>query len=351
MSVEKEKLKFKTAGRAKIVKYATKERIAKINPDNEKVYKSYLNTSIMKNRDVEDTTYRVYRSNFNIFMCYIAEHWDNFFLLDEEFVNDNMIDVMESYMAFLQEELGNNKKTINNKIAAVSSFYLWAAKRRKIKTNPLGEGKLDRMKNALDEKVIAEYFLSPEEVTEITNELSMVDTGFVDYDKQDQIMWHIAYDSACRLGALAGLTLSKLDLATNRFVNIREKRGKIVSVPFTPDTKKLIEEFLEQRKILGIECDELFYAKKDGVWQGMSKQSISRRIKKMGYIIGIGDFRPHCIRKTRLNQVAKHDINKAKALANHESLDTTSRFYTEKEDQADVLESIMMLEKNPQKEV
>lgn len=342
--MNKRDLKFKTEGRAKTVKYVTKERLDKVNPDNLKVYNQYLRTSIMKNKDVAKTTYKVYKSNFNSFLCYIMENWDNFYLLDGEFVEDNMLDVMEGYMAFLQDELGNNKKTINNKIAAVSSFYLWASKRRKIRSHPFGNGELDRMKGASDEKVIAEYFLHKDEVKQIVGELSLVDEGIVDYDKQDQLLWHIAYDSACRIGALYGLKISNLDMDANRFRNIREKRGKIVSVPFTPHTKQLIAEFLEQREILSIDCDEFFYAKTDGHWHGMSKQSISRRIKKIGYIIGIGDFRPHCIRKTRLNEVAKYDINKAKALANHESLDTTSRFYTEKEDQADVLESIMKLE-------
>lgn len=343
--MKKEGLKYKTAGRAKTVKYVTKERLEKVNPQNTKIYEQYLRTSIVKNKDVENTTYKVYRSSMNAFLCYIAENWDNFYLLDEEFLEENMIDVMESYMAFLQEDLGNGKKAINTKVSAVSSFYLWASKRRKIKSHPFSD-RLDRMKNAQEEKVIAEYFLSKEEIQQITEELAMCNESFSDYDMQDQIIWNVAFDSACRIGALSTLKISHLDLLNNRFTDIREKRGKRVSIPFTPKTGKLIEEYIKTREAIGVDCDEMFYSKVNGNWRGMSKQSISKRIKKFGYIIGIGDFRPHCIRKTRLNQVAKYDINKAKALANHESLDTTSRFYTEKEDQSDVLESIMKLEEN-----
>lgn len=342
--MKKKDLKFKTSGRAKVKKYVTQERLDKVNPKSNAIYEQYLRTNIIKNKDVEDTTYKVYRSNMNHFLCYIAENWDNFYILDEEYLEENMIDVMESFMAFLQTELKNGKKTINTKIASISSFYMWAVKRRKIASHPFSN-QLDRMKNANDEKIIAEYFLSKDEVEQITNELALADEGITDYDKQDQVMWSIAFDSACRIGALGRLKLSNLDLENRKFTNIREKRGKIVSVPFTPETAKIISEFLEQRKELGIECDDLFYAKTNDGWSGMSTQSISRRVKRMGYIIGVGDFRPHCIRKTRLNQIAKIDINKAKALANHESLDTTSKFYTEKEDQADVLESIMEMEK------
>lgn len=341
--VNKEELKYKTAGRAKTIKYVNKERLAKVNPENEKVYNQYLRTSIIKNKDVANTTYKVYKSSMNIFLCYIAENWDNFYLLDEDFLEENMIDVMEAFMAFLQEDLGNGKKAINTKVSAVSSFYVWAAKRRKVKAHPF-EGRLERMQNAQEEKIIAEYFLSKDEVKQITDELSLCNDTLSDYDKQDQVIWNIAYDSACRIGALGRLKVSHLNLDENRFINIREKRGKIVSIPFTPNTGKIIKEFLDEREILGVDCDELFYVRSGGNWKGMSTQSISKRIKKMGYIIGIGDFRPHCIRKTRLNQVAKYDINKAKSLANHESLDTTSRFYTEHEDQSDVLLDIMKLE-------
>ena len=348
MSEEKE-LTYKSKATRKRVRYATKARLEQINPDNVKEYQRYLKTSIVKNRDVAKTTYKVYESNFNIFLCFIMERWDNFDILDEEFLDENMIDVMEDYIVFLQEELGNNKKTINNKIAAVSSFYMWAAKRRKIKSHPF-ENKLDRMKGANDEKIIAEYFLSLEEIEEIGQELSLVDEeGATDYDKQDQIMWHIAYDSACRIGALKGLKISNLDLEGNRFVGVREKRGKIVSVPFTDETRALLEQFVEYREAKGVDCDELFFVQLGGEWKGMSTQSIYNRVVKIGHIVGLGDFRPHCIRKSRINQVAKFDINLAKTLANHESLDTTSRFYTEKKDQSETLDSIIELERKGSK--
>lgn len=343
---EVKKLKYDTKGRSKTVRYATPERKAKISEKNRKAYAQYLRINKGKKEEVAKTTYKVYESYFNIFLCYIAENWDNFYILDEEYLEDEMIEVMEEYMMFLKDELGNGKKTINTKLSAVSSFYGWAAKRGKIKAHPF-DGKLERMPNAQEEKIIAEYFLNEKQVKDIVFELDLVDgedKSLSDYDKMDQMIWHIAYDSACRIGALAGLTVSSFSEEKQAFTNIREKRSKRVSVPMTPSTYKRYLEFLEYRESLGVDCDELFFVKKDGKWSGMSTQSLYARIKKMGYIVDLGDFRPHCIRKTRLNQVAKHDINKAKLLGNHESLDTTSRFYTEKEDQSDVLESIMALE-------
>lgn len=326
----------------KRVRYATSARMAKVNPKNIKAYEAYLRSNIIRNKDMANTTYKVYKSYFNIFMCFIMEHFDNVYLYDEDFLED-MVEVMEEYIAFMQEELGNGKKAINTKLSAVSSFYFWSAKRGKVKSHPF-DSKLDRMKNANDEKLIAEYFLNEDQINEIVTELSIAGEDGAEYDMIDKLLWHIAYDSACRIGALNGLKISNLDLERNAFIGIREKRGKIVNIPFYPSTAEMIREFLKLREELGVDCDELFYVKSVDGWHGMSKQSIYSRIVKLGYIVGLGDFRPHCIRKTRLNMVAKLDINKAKVLANHDSLDTTSKFYTEKEDQSDTLASIMELE-------
>ena len=340
---EKE-LSFKSKGKRRNARYATVERMSKVNPKNIKAYEAYMRSSTIRNKDVVNTTYKVYRSYFNMFMCFILEHFDNVYLYDKDFLDD-MVEVMEEYINFLQEDLGNGKKAINTKISAISSFYIWSAKRGKVDSHPF-DGKLDRMKNAGEEKIIAEYFLDKNQIKDIVNELSIAGEDGSDYDLTDKLLWHISYDSACRIGALGGLKISNLDLEKNVFTEVREKRGKIVNIPFYPHTAEMIKDYLALREELGVDCDEFFFVRHGGAWKGMSKQSIYNRIVKLGYIVGLGDFRPHCIRKTRLNMVAKLDINKAKVLANHDSLDTTSKFYTEKEDQADTLASIMSLEED-----
>lgn len=325
------------------VRYVTPTKLKQINPENIKVYEQYTRSKTSRNKDVAKTTYKTYSSYFNIFLCFILEHYDNRYILEEDLVEEDMIDIMEHFIMFLQEELNNNKKTINTKLSAVSSFYHWAVKRRKIKGHPF-DGRLERMQGANDEKIIAEHFLSMDEVDEIVDVLREAENTLSKYDKIDQLIWHIAYDSACRIGALEKLTVSSLDFDRNCFVNIREKRGKIVNIPFSPQTAKLIREFLDQREILGIDCDALFYRSKAGEWGGMSPQAIHNRIKRIGLILGVDDFRPHSIRKTRINHVYKKDVNLAQQLANHDDMSTTQKFYTEKEDQSDVFSRILELD-------
>ena len=117
----KENLNYQTTKDRKIVRYATKARMAKVNPKNIKIYDRYLRSRVIHNSDVKNTTYKVYHSYMNIFMCYIAEEWDNFYLLDEDFLEEEMLDVMEGYMAFLADECGNGKKVINTKLMCQKS--------------------------------------------------------------------------------------------------------------------------------------------------------------------------------------------------------------------------------------
>lgn len=104
------------------IHYATPERIAKINPDNIKKYDKYIQSCSVRNRDVVDTTYNVYKNYFQQFLIYLSEYWDNIDLYSEDFM-ENAVDIMEGFMAFCQDTLQNHKKIINTKLSAVSSFY------------------------------------------------------------------------------------------------------------------------------------------------------------------------------------------------------------------------------------
>ena len=321
------------------VRYCTPERIAKINPDNVKKYEKYLQSCIIRNKDVQDTTYNVYQNYFQQFLIYLMENWDNIDLYSDDFM-DNAVDIMEGFMAFCQDTLGNHKKIINTKLSAVSSFYIWSAKRGLIKYHPF-QGKLDRIKGQNEETVINSYYLTEEQVDTIRQTLAQEDSGF---DIQDQLLFEIAYSSANRIGALDRLTLSSLNLDEMTFEGIREKEGYIVEVVFENTTKELLTEWIKMRRndYDKLTVDAVFITFYNGEWRKMSKLSLYNRIKRMGTIVGINDFRPHCIRKSRLNNIYEEtgDLNLAASLANHRSVETTRSFYTKKKSKTEIRDKI-----------
>lgn len=332
------------------VKYFTEERKNLINPNNWKKYEKYLQSNIIKNKDVKDTTYRNYKNYFMHFCVYLAENWDNIDLYSEDFM-ENAIDIMEGYILFCQETLLNHKKIINTKLSTVSSFYIWSMKRGYVKYHPF-DGKLDRMKKANEEKIINSYFLTEEQVQTIRKELSLNDN----YNIQDQILFEVSFDSANRLGALEHLPLSKLDIENNMFIDIREKEGYRTEVVFGDIAKELIREWLKIRKddYDKLEIDSLLIVKYKGNWKTMGRDAIANRMKKFGQIVGISDYRPHCQRKSRLNLVYEEtgDLALAAELANHKSTETTRQFYCKKKSKSEVMDKINMLkEKQSEKDV
>jgi integrase/recombinase XerC len=329
------------------VKYFTDEKKALVSTENRQLYDKYLNSNIIKNRDVKETTYYQYNIYMTHFLVFLAEKYDNVGLYSEELM-ENAVDILEDYMGFLQETLLNNKKVVNTKISAISSFYLWSLKRKLISRHPFDK-QLDRMKGANDEKIINSYFLDNDQIETVRN-------GLIEekrYDVQDRLIWEIMLASANRIGAISKLTLTSLDIENMMFNSIREKRGYRVEVVFDEVGKEILELWLEQRKELdNLSVDALFITKLNNKYRQMSKRTIQERVKKIGEILGLDDFHSHCIRKTKLDQVYREtgDMNLASELANHKSLQTTKDSYIKPQSKSDLREKIAKLKEKKMKE-
>lgn len=326
------------------IKYFTKEKLDKISEENIALYDKYLKSCIVKNKDVKQTTYKVYENYMYQFLGFLAERYENLGLYSEVFIED-CVDILEDYMMFLQEELLNNKKVINTKLSAISSFYHWSVKRKYLQYHPF-DGKLQRMQNAQEEKIRNSYFLSREQLEEIRKGLATSK-----FDIQDDILFSILEYSANRIGAVSKLVLSKYNEEEGMFEGIREKRGKIVEIPVSEHTKELIAEWKEMRKeeYDKLECDGLFIAKKDGVWHQMATKSLQERVKKMGKIIGIDDFYCHAVRKSvsSLVYAESGDITLSQELLNHSDPGVTLRHYIRPKSKKEILDKInKMREKN-----
>lgn len=304
----------------KKVNYFTEDKVQLINHKNIELYERYLKSNILKNKEVEGTTYEIYENYMRQFLVYLAEEWNNVGLYDEYFFK-NAIDIIEGFMSFCQNTLENHKKVINTKVSTISSFYIWSVKRREIDFHPF-QGKVTRMKGANDERITKDYFLTEEQIELISKELD-INTK---YDIIDKILFHLSLDSGNRIGAISKLTLSSLDIENGLFENIREKRGYRIEVVFDDKCKTYIEEWLEMRKDMDdLKIDALFISKYGKEYKQMSQGALQYRARKLGKIIGIEDFHMHCFRKSSIDRVMKlsNDIELAKAHANHKSTDTT----------------------------
>lgn len=322
--------------------------MAKVNPDNIEAYEKYRRSKIIKDRDKENTTYKQYQSAMNIWFSFLLTHWNNVYILDPEFLEDDIIECIEDFIYFCQEDLSNGKKSINFKLSAISSFYIYAVSRKmnKINHHPFA-GVLERMANAKDEKLISEHFMTEEEINKIYTELDKViePDYHGPFDRLDRTLWYIAYVSANRIGALSLLTVSSFDRNVKAFKGIREKSGGLVEVGVLEKEVAVIDDYLAHREELGVDCDAFFHTFYDGEWRGMSIGSLSKRINKIGELILGFPIRPHEIRKARANMIANnYGIEYAQSLLNHASSSTTQAHYVRKKDASDTLAKIAEME-------
>lgn len=322
------------------IRYFTQDKKDKINPDNIKLYDKYLKSNIIKNREVKETTYKTYENYFNQFLAYLSEEWENIGLYEQEFM-ENAVDILEGFISFCQDTLKNNKKVINTKLSAVSSFYLWSMKRKLIPYHPFDK-RLDRMKGAREEKIINSYFLSEEEIMTISKGLE--ENKDNKFDLLDLVLWNVALDSANRIGALHSLKLSQLDLDDCCFTDVREKEGYRVSVSFSEDTKEIILAWLEHRKenMDNLEVDALFISKYYGEYRQMGKNTLQKRVQKIGTIIGIDDFHAHCIRKTSSEDMLRQGVDPSlvSKYLNHKDISTTLSFYSKPKSSVEIRDEI-----------
>ena len=311
-------------------------------------YKKYLQSNIIKNQDVKDTTYYTYERHMTNFLMWLGEFYGDIDLYSEEFMED-AVDIMEAYMMFCQETLKNHKKVINLKVSTVSSFFIWATKRGYVKYHPFKD-RLDRMKKASEEQIINHYFLSQEQIEEIRADLYKTENN--KWKLQDQLLFELSLYCGNRIGALSKLTLSSLNLDEMVFENIREKEGYRVEVSMDETCKDMIETWLEMRKddYDNLECDALFIHKHEGQWKPWSRDMISDRMRKFGKIIGIEDFHAHCMRKTAINQIYEQtgDLNLASQWANHKSSAVTQSAYIKPASKSDLREKLKLLKAKQQ---
>ena len=257
-----------------------------------------------------------------LFIEYLKKYEDDRYLLNSDTLK-NTVSILEKYIRHCRERLNNNARTINNKITAISSFYIWAVKRDLIEVHPFRD-KLDRLKVTDLEKRRKSYYLNSKEIVEIQVKMKLSEK----YDLQDQIIFNLIIDTACRINALQSIKLENIDLENGIIAGIVEKEQKIVEFAIFEETIELIKECLKCRKN---SAQYLFVTKYRGIFKQMSKSTIRDRVRKIGKLVRIDNLYPHSLRKTSINLLAEvGGIDLASEFANHNSVDVTKKHYIKK---------------------
>ncbi len=303
-------------GRKKVV-IATPEKIAQINPKNLELWRKYL---VGKNMKLSDATKENYESDINQFFIYILNNYDNKFIFDID--AEEMSEIIEDYVAFCANVLGNKNKRLARRLSSISSLYVYYKKKRKVKENPLDL--IERPQADHGKYQIKQTYLTKEQVELIRKELEEKN------DLQLQLFFEIGLSTMARVNALSNIKIDQIDLNNRIIENVIEKEGYEVTLFFSERCKELIIKWLNYRKENNINNDYLFITKFKGEWVKTDKSVMQKNwIKKIGKIINEPQLHCHDLRHSGSNLLFQSGmpIESISELLNHKGLDVTKRHY------------------------
>jgi integrase/recombinase XerC len=322
----------------KYIRYVTDDKLKKVSESNKNHIKKYFN---FKNMNLSDTSKKSYQSDFNQWLVFINEkyeqgaisHEDIVKILQEEDGIEEMVDLLEDFIAFCVSVLGNNERRIQRRMSSISSFFLFLRKKRKIRENPLDF--MERPRLSPNEKPqIVQTFLSKEQIKNIRKGLKKMD------DLQLEVYFELALSSMARVNALSNIKVAQINFKEEVIERVIEKEGYEVTLFVSTKAMDLIKKWLDYRKKEGIEQEYLFITKYGGEWKNVSKTTIQTNwIKKIGGIIDV-DLHSHDIRHSA-SSILFNDgcpLEVVQRLLNHKSPTVTQQYYI-REDMAKMRET------------
>lgn len=237
------------------------------------------------------------------------------------FLEKNEIDVLiqEVSYTFIRQwivelmEAGFENKTINRKISTLKSFYKFLQKTDVIQKNPLDEH--HSLKVA--KKVLVPFSqVEMESIKEFYEETTY-------YDKiRDVLIIELLYTTGMRRSELIGLKLSDVNIEGKQ-IKVLGKRNKERYIPLLDNTIVLVKQYLEHRKKLNSQEENLILTQKGSP---LYDSLVYRIVKQHMTLVSSKEKRsPHVLRHAFATHLLDEgsDLNTVKELLGHSSLAST----------------------------
>lgn len=316
----------------KYIRYVTKEKLDKVLDENKRHIQKYFN---FKNMNLSDSSKASYESDFNQWLVFINDKHEKGSIDSEDILKllkdddgmEEMVDLIEDYIAFCVAVLGNNERRIQRRLSSISSFFLYLLKKRRIKSNPLDF--IERPSVRAGEKPqITQTFLTQEQVDEIRKKLS--ESG----DLQLHLYFELSLSTMLRVNAVSNIKVEQIDFDSGIISGIKEKEGYVVDGFISELTLELIKKWLDYRKEKGIESEYLFVTRYGGEWKQATKNTMQTVwTKKIGNLIDIAELHPHDFRHSGSSLLFNKgmSLEDVQDLLNHRSPDTTLKHYIQRD--------------------
>jgi len=240
----------------------------------------------------------------------------SFFLwLDENSFNPLNINASDAnnYVSKLFGD-GLKSSSVNRKISAIKSFYIFLQKKKIIMKSPIADIVMPKQEKYLP------VSMSEEEVERLLNSPDLN----IQIERRDKAMIEVLYATGIRISELTNLKLTDLDI--NRSVlKVFGKGSKERLVPFGEKAAESISLYLKDRKDL--KSKEIFLSNRGTkISRGAFWQRIKIYIKRENLKISIS---PHTLRHAFATHLLNRgaDLRSVQILLGHSDLSTT-QIYT-----------------------
>lgn len=303
--------------RSKRIMLHDAEKLSKVNEESLKLLQRYRVDMAMRN--LSEGTQLHYVLDLQSWFIWILENQGNKSVRE---INDD--DITE-FLYFCKSE-GNNAERIKSRIAEISAFFKFLRKKRLIVENPTEF--IDRPKRGMP--ITTQTFLTPEQVAMMREKL--IDTK----DIQLRLYAMLSLSTMARATAIASIKWNQIDLEKKCIYGVLEKEGKIVDLYFSDEVKFLLVQLkLLRESRRSSDYGWLFYTGRCTPEKHINTGTLNEWCKRIGKMIGVPTLHCHDFRHSgaTLLKNAGMPLEDVSVLLNHESTQTTKKFYI-KEDTA-----------------
>lgn len=293
-----------------------KDKLEKINPETKKIMERYKIDMCMRN--LSDQTQQAYEHDLNQWFIYIYDKQNNVSI--SELTDEHITE----FLYFCTKE-GNNAERIKRRISSISAIYKFMRKKRIIVENPTEF--IDRPKKGM--RIITQTYLTPEQVALMREKLISCD------DLQLRLYAMLSLSTMARVKAISTIRWNQIDLENKIIKDVVEKEGKIVDLFFSEEVKYLLIQLkLQRESAKRNDYGWVFYSGRNRE-KPITKSALNDWCKRIGEMINVPTLHPHDFRHSgaTLLKNAGMSLEDVSVLLNHDSCETTKRFYI-KEDTA-----------------